>query len=367
MVFTMIKDLEEAEHMDKVIEKNGRLVGPYGGRSLMEGFADWTLKPIPVGGQLINYDEDRVMLNQHDWNKEKGELAEETAVAIGEACKRGGVSDVQRLIGVSKLGGSPKELKVDMGFKLQGLKSIQTFMKALPADLEVLMVNLKGNMLMLPGIKVVAAGLPKTLKTLRVDLSQNKLHNAGVEIFMKSIPRCVVDLTLGFHAMPLRVEGARIIGDNLKELELVNLYIDLWGTELTDDGTTYIARRLPKTIEKFMVNIFGPNHLATRGHFIFQRLTENEGSEFHLPKLLPKNCTVYSKWWPQLNATEAAYAKDSPCVADRVDLWKPCDRQECPEPPDWVEWRNGPVPVGTWYSPDPTSSFKSSPADPEPR
>lgn len=367
MVFTMIKDLEEAEHMDKVIEKNGRFVGPNGGRSHMEAFADWTLKPIPVGGQLLNYDEDRVMLNQHDWNKEKEELPEERAIEIGEACKRGAVSDVQRLIGGSKLGGSPKSLKVDLGFKLQGLKAIQTFMKALPADLEILMVNLKGNMLQLPGIKVVAAGLPRSLKTLCVDLSQNKIHNAGVEIFMKAIPPCVVELTLGFHAMPLRAEGARIIGDNLKPLQLTDLRLDLWGTELTDDGTTFIARNLPKTIEKFAVNIFGPNHLAPRGHFIFQRLTENEGSDYHLPKLLPKDCTVHSKWWPQLCPTEAAYAEDSPCVADRVDLWKPCDKQECPEPPDWVEWRNGPVPEGTWVSPDPTSSFKSYPADREPR
>lgn len=290
MPFTISKTDEEADDigplLDKINRENGRVgrmvgermvgklgKGHAGGRNYTQAWDDPTMHPtdsIPLGGKLITYRE---------------ELSDSKISAISEACRRGDVAAVRSLLGFSHLGSSKKYVGVDLGFKCQGQQSVKTFMQALPAELEALDVNLQGNQLMLPGIKVVSEGLPKNLQQLSVDLSHNRIQVSGVEMFMKALPRTVTCLTIGCSGMKMGLPGVKAIADNLPQ-NLVNFTVDLHDGRLGDDGCIYLAHALPKTLEHLKIHMRGDQgHLTNRGYWIFDRLIGDPDGPHCLPKL----------------------------------------------------------------------------------
>lgn len=292
MVFTITTTDEEADDIGPVLERINRekgrpprpgmehlklMKGHNGGRSYPQAWDDPTMhtqNEIPLGGQLIEYED---------------LLSEEKCVAIGEACKRADSAAVKSLLGISRLSGTKKYIGVDLAFNCQGRQAAQVFMQALPAGLESLDLNLKGNHLMIPGISVVADGLPKALKHLQVELSHNKLQVQGVEIFMKAIPTTVTRLTVGCGGMRMGLPGVRALADNLPP-KLTDLTLDLHDGLMGDDGCIHLSQHLPKTLEKLNIHMQGDQALLTnRGYWIFDRLIGDAKNPHALPKLIREN------------------------------------------------------------------------------
>jgi len=289
MVFTISTNDEEANDVGPVLDRINRNVGRYGdermtlakgrhgGRQYGQASDDPTLTltdSVALGGQLIQYEET---------------IADEKLEAIGEACKIGDCSAVRSLLGFSRLGSTKKYVGVDLGFKCQGHQAAQTFMKALPADLEALDLSLKGNQLMLPGIKVVAEGLPKKLKQLKVDLSSNKIQAKGVEIFMKAVPQTVTSLTIGCSGMRMGLPGVKAIADNLPQ-NLIDFTIDLHDGLVGDEGCVYLSQKLPKTLQRLEIHLRGEQaYLTNRGYWIFDRLINDPDNPYGLPLLTLDN------------------------------------------------------------------------------
>lgn len=286
MPFTISKTEEEADNLLPVLTEINRRhgsrrdFGPLhlglshtGGRCYTQGWDDPYMHPtdgIPQGGQLMYFQDP---------------VPEHKLSAIAEACKKKDVAAVKTLLGFSRLGGGKTALEVDLGGRCQGQQAIQTFMKALPENLESLSVNLKCNMLLLPGITAVANGLPKNLQTLRVDLTQNRIQVQGVEVFMKAVPRTVTSLTVGCGSMKMGMPGVKAIADNLPP-NLTSLYIDLHDGLIGDEGVVYLAQKLPKTLTALEIHMRGDQGwLTTKGYWYFDRLINDPLNPNGLPNI----------------------------------------------------------------------------------
>lgn len=216
-----------------------------------------------------------------------------TGVAVGEACAAGDVAKAQRILGLSKVGATKKSIEVDLTFRMQGLKAIETFAKTFPPGLESLVVSLKGCMLKLDGIKALAAALPPSLKEVRIDLSSNRILKEGVEIFMKALPKGLEVLTLGCHGMRLGFEGIKVIADNFPP-DLKELYLDLFECRMGDVGAIYLCEKFPKSIEKLTLQLCGQNNLSRHGNYLFDKMIGDPERPIHLPNLKSGNFTCWS-------------------------------------------------------------------------
>lgn len=290
MPFTITKTDEEANDIGKVLERINReqgrtkdqapgllIKGHNGGRMFTQAWDDPTMHPtnfVPLGGQLIEY---------------RDVLPEDKLTAIGDACKRGDVAALNRLL-FSRLGGKDY-VGVDLGFKCQGKDAVQTFMKALPEQLKGLDLNLKGNNLMVAGVKAFAEGIAKlkNLTQLQVDLSQNRAQAQGIDIFMSAIPKTVTRLTLLCGGMKMGLPGVKAIADNLPP-NLTDFTVDLHDGLMGDEGCVYLSQRLPKTLEKLDIHMRGDQGwLTNRGYWMFDRLIGDPENSEGLPNLKNEN------------------------------------------------------------------------------
>jgi hypothetical protein len=295
MPFTLTQNEEDAttENLRKIFNKlnaeggSWRDAGPLnftvsheGGRCYLQGWDDFTMHPsdgIPHGGRLISLVDP---------------VPEHKVAALAAALKRNDVAAAKSALGISRLGATKTSVEVDLGGKCMGQKAVETFMKALPENLESLIVNLKCNMLMLPGITAVAAGLPKNLKTLKIDLTQNKLQVQGVEVFMKALPKSLTILTLGCGTMRMGLPGVKVIADNLPP-NLSSLYIDLHDGLIGDEGVIYLGQKLPKTLTELEIHMRGDQgYLTSKGHWYFDRLLDDPANPYNLPNLDKDNYRV---------------------------------------------------------------------------
>lgn len=292
MPFSLSKTDEEAENIRPLLEKinrqhgripNGELPAPFGishkgGRMPGQAWDDPTFHPqnfIPLGGKLIEYRE---------------VLPEEKLAAIGNACKKGDAATLKRLL-FSRLSGTKDYVGVDLGFKCQGKEAVQTFMDALPEQLTCLDLNLKGNHLMVPGMKALAEGLArlKRLQQLQLDLSQNRAQAEGIEIVMKAVPKTVIRLTILCGSMRMGLPGVKAIADNLPP-NLKDFTVDLHDGLMGDDGCVYLSQKLPKTLEHLDIHMAGDQGwLTNRGYWIFDRLFGDPKNPEGLPNVTKDN------------------------------------------------------------------------------
>lgn len=287
MPFTITKTDEEADDIQPTLDRINREFGRkpdtlpgllnrghQGGRNYFQAWDDPTMHPTnfcPLGGYLLEFNE---------------VLPEDKLAAIGDACKNGDTSTVSRLL-FKRLSGAKDYVGVDLGFKCQGKAAVQTFMNALPQELQTLCVNLKGNNLMVPGVRAVAEGLAKfkNLKQLHVDLSQNRAQVQGIEIFMKAVPKTVTHFTILCGGMRMGLPGVKAIADNLPP-SLKSFIVDLHDGLIGDEGCAYLAERLPKTLEFLDIHMRGDQAwLTSRGYWLFDRLIGNPNDPKGLPKI----------------------------------------------------------------------------------
>merc|ERR1712083_472686 len=87
--------------------------------------------------------------------------------------------------------------------------------------------------------------------------------------------------------MKMGTEGAKCIADSMPP-SVKELYLDIYGNDVKDEGMVAISRSLPKTLEYLNIVSLG-NNLTVTGFNVIDRQIGDPGNQYHLPLMTNAN------------------------------------------------------------------------------